>query len=82
MEDEEFFPENYDYEGVFDEKIFPLLKTIVNICDEYGIPMVCSFQFLNEESRFQIGTTVVSPPKRTCKKIIEAASILLDTSSE
>lgn len=76
--EDEFFPENYNHEDVFDEKIHPMLKTIMNICNEYEIPMVCSFQFVNDESKIRLGTVVVAPEKRTCGKISRAAAILLD----
>lgn len=77
-ENEDFFPQNYDLEKVFDDMIHPLLKTVVNICKEYNIPMVTSFQYKNTESQIMLCTSVVVPPKRTCVKIQNAVKTLLE----
>lgn len=77
-ENEDFFPQNYDLEKVFDEMIHPLLKTVVNICKEYSIPMVTTFQYKNTESQIMLCTSIVVPPKRTCEKIQNAVKTLLE----
>jgi hypothetical protein len=76
-EDDEFFPENFDLEEVLDKSIFPLLKSIMTICSEYDIPMVASFQYGKDTHKVMLSTSVVSPPNRTCVKIINAANMLL-----
>ncbi|WP_145585187.1 hypothetical protein [Yersinia intermedia] len=48
-------PEIYDLESVYDEKISPLMKQIIDICNENQMPMICSFAFENCEER-NIGT--------------------------
>lgn len=77
-DDAEFFPQYYDLEKVFDECIHPLLKSIVNICTEYDIPMVTTFQYANSKSNVMLCTSVINPPKRTAKKLIKAAKVLLE----
>lgn len=77
-ENEDQFPNHYDLEDVFDDKIHPMLKTLVNICTEYNIPMVASFQYKTGEEQVMLCTSVVLPPKRTCVKIHSAAQGLLD----
>lgn len=77
-EEEDFFPVYYDLETVFDEKIHPLLKTIVNICNEYNLPMVASFQYANSKNNVMLCTSVVNPPKRRSKKLAQATNILLN----
>ncbi len=77
-ENEDFFPKYYDLEKVFDESIYPLLKTIVNICNEYNIPMVTSFQYANEQKKAMLCTSVVVPPRRTCDKLTQTTKILLN----
>lgn len=70
------FPENYDLEEVFDNQIFPLLKTVINIASEYGIPMVASFQYKNSPDRAMLCSVVLTPQARTCDRISEAAIAL------
>jgi hypothetical protein len=77
-ENEEQFPQHYDLESVFDEKIHPLLKTIVNICTEYNIPMLSTFQYKNNDDQIMLCTSVVLPPDRTCTKVSLAAQTLLE----
>lgn len=77
-DEQDFFPKYYDLEKVFDEAIHPLLKTIINICHEYDIPMVSSFQYTNSESKVNLCTSVVLPASRTCEKITNAARTLIN----
>lgn len=77
-EDEDFFPKYYDLEKVFDESIYPMLKSIVNICNEYNIPMVTSFQYANSKNKVMLCTSIVVPPKRTCEKLTRTTKILLE----
>ncbi len=77
-ENQDFFPKYYDLEKVFDETIQPLLKTLVNICNEYSIPMVSSVQYKNNESQVMLCTSIVIPPDRTCDKLHAAVKELLD----
>ncbi len=77
-ENQDFFPRHYDLEEVFDERIHPLLKSIVNICNEYNIPMLTSFQYKNTKDQVMLCTSVVAPPTRTCDKLKSATKVLLD----
>jgi hypothetical protein len=77
-ENADFFPKYYNLEEVFDTKIHPLLKTIVNICNEYNIPMITSFQYANSQNKVMLCTSIVVPPKRTCEKLSQVTKILLD----
>lgn len=77
-ENEDPFPVEYDLEEVFDDKIYPMLKTIVNICTEYNIPMLAAFQYKNDEpGQVMLCTSMVLPPKRACEKIHKAAEYLV-----
>lgn len=76
---DEFFPENYDLEEIIDDKIQPLLKTIVNICSEYNIPMLSTFQYKNTEEKVMFCTTVVLPKARTSEKLLDTAKFILET---
>jgi hypothetical protein len=79
-ENEDFFPEYYDLEEIFDKNIHPLLTTIINICEEYNIPMLTTFQYANGENQVMLCTSVVLPPERACNKITSAAkNLLLET---
>lgn len=75
-ETEEQFPINYDLEAVFDEKIQPQLKTIINLCREYGIPMVCSFQYSHSKAASMLCNTAILPVGRSGEKIISFADQL------
>jgi len=41
-------PMNPDSESVYDEQIAPLMKKIIKICKKNRIPMICSFQFMQD----------------------------------
>lgn len=72
------FPKDYDLEDVFDNQIHPLLKSITNICNEYGLPMVASIQYKNSPTEVMVFSTLVFPVNRTDGKLINAAKILFD----
>lgn len=72
------FPIHYDLEEVFDDKIYPLLKTIVNLCSEYDIPMLTSFQYKHNGKQTMLCTSVVLPKERTGIRIQTAAKTLLE----
>ena len=74
--DDEYFPNQYNHEEIIDQTIMPLLLTILNVCDEYEIPMVASFQYCVEGERAKLCTSMVIPPDRTNVQISEAAKIL------
>ncbi|CAM3374978.1 hypothetical protein HP548_00620 [Paenibacillus taichungensis] len=42
--------EQYDKESVYDERISPLMKEIIQICKDEGIPMVTSFYLTSAQS--------------------------------
>lgn len=77
-ENEDFFPKHYDLEEVFDKMIHPMIKTVINICQEYNIPMLTTFQYKSSESQVNLCTSMVIPPSRTCEKIINATKELIN----
>lgn len=40
--------ELYDKETIYDDEISPLVKKIIDICNEHRIPMVASFSYEND----------------------------------
>lgn len=76
-ENENLFPDNYDLESVFDEKIQPQLKTIINLCREYGIPMLCSFQYKRTANNSMLCNSVIVPAGRSGEKISRIADQLM-----
>lgn len=40
--------EEYDLEAVYDEKVYPLMKQIIDICQEHQMPFVASFQYVSD----------------------------------
>ena len=79
MDNEEFFPKDYNLEDVFDTMILPMLKTIVNICDEHQIPMVASFQFSVDGDDTKLCTSVVATEDRVSDRLAYAAKVLTET---
>ena len=43
--------ELYNLEDIYDEKISPLMKQIIEICHEHKIPMLASFTYENCEEK-------------------------------
>lgn len=41
----------FNLESVYDEQISPLMKQIIEICNQHKMPMICSFAFENCEER-------------------------------
>ena len=76
--EEDFFPDEYNLEEVFDSKIKPLLTTIINICDEYEIPMVASFQYRTNKEEVALCTSAILPPKRTSLTLHDVVKLLAD----
>lgn len=37
--------ELYDHEDIYGDEISPLIKQIIDICNTYKIPMICSFTY-------------------------------------
>jgi hypothetical protein len=38
-----------DNEAIYDERIDPLMKQIISICKEHGIPMAATFEYAPED---------------------------------
>lgn len=38
-----------DFEPIYDEQIAPLMKQIIDICHEHGIPMIASFKLTDND---------------------------------
>lgn len=78
MEDEEFFPTKFDEEEVFTKQIYPMLQTILNICDEYDIPMVVAIQIANDGESSTLTTSAILPAKRTAESLRQALDLLME----
>lgn len=76
--EEEQFPKYYDLEPVIEKQIKPLLMSIINICNEYEIPMVASFQYMSTPEKTKLCTSIVNPPERSDGRILNAISELLN----
>ena len=48
-----------DNEAVYDEKIHPLMKQVLDICKEYDIPMFATFQYGEDENGGLVCTSVI-----------------------
>lgn len=69
--------EIYNLESVYDEKISPLMKRIIAICEEHNMPMVASFAYENSEENGCCGcTTTLTFEGRHIKAFAEATSII------
>ncbi|HBZ1570543.1 hypothetical protein D2912_04320 [Klebsiella pneumoniae] len=70
-------PEHYNLESIYDEKISPLMRQIIDICKEHNMPMVASFAYENNEEK-GIGccTTKLIFEGRYIKEFAEATSII------
>jgi hypothetical protein len=77
MEDDEFFPTEFNEEEVFEKQIYPMLQTILNICDEYDIPMVVSIQTANDGSSSTLSTSGILPANRTAESLRQALELLM-----
>lgn len=70
-------PEHYNLESVYDEKISPLMRQIIDICKEHNMPMVASFAYENsEENGIGCCTTNLTFEGRHIKAFAEARSII------
>lgn len=69
-----------DKEAVYDEKIFPLMEQILNICDEHKIAMLADFALgkVNQEDERQLKCTsfLLEGPFETDPEMIAAAQLL------
>lgn len=77
-EDTDHFPDHYDLENEFDALVFPYVKTILNICSEYNIPMMMSFQYKHTGNRSNLSTTTWLPPKRTGNRLDAVSKAILE----
>lgn len=70
-------PEHYNLESVYDEKISPLMRQIIDICKEHNMPMVASFAYENsEENGIGCCTTTLTFEGRHIKAFAAARSII------
>lgn len=70
-------PEHYNLESVYDEKISPLMRQIIDICKEHNMPMIASFAYENsEENGIGCCTTKLTFEGRDIKAFAEATSII------
>lgn len=75
---EQFFPKTYDLTEVFMNQIKPMMTTIINLCDEYDLPMIAAFQFKGEGNAAEFATSAVLPPDRADVTLHEAHKMLVE----
>lgn len=70
--------EIFDKESVYDEEISPLMRQIIAICNEHGIPMISSFTFENcpERGPGRCTTLINGIPNRKDDVFQQACSII------
>lgn len=70
--------EIYDHEDIYDNKISPLMKQIIDICDTHKIPMMCSFAYKNTNDRgfYCCDTILNSYENRIVQDFHDAYSLL------
>lgn len=78
LDHEEFFPKKYDHEDIFREQIYPHLQGIVNLCDEYDIPILTAVQFKSNGKKAKLCTMGIIPPERACSAMFDALKCLAD----
>ena len=76
---DEFFPTEYNLKEVFDTLIRPSLQNIVNICDEYNLPMLACFQYMINDEEAELCTYSVLPLERTTEQLILATNSLTES---
>lgn len=68
----------FNKEQVYDEQISPLVKQIINICNEEGIPMLVSFAYeYHEEKGSGKCTTIINNIEGREDYIIQRAHHLI-----
>ena len=75
---EEFFPTEYNHEDIFRSQIYPQLQSVVNLCDEYDIPILVSVQFKSDGKKAALCTIGIIPPERSCSAMTSALKYLAD----
>jgi len=75
---EDFFPKEYDHEDIFRTQIYPQLQSVINICDEYDIPVIIATQFKSDGKKAKMCTMGIIPPERTCASMLHALNYLAD----
>lgn len=51
----------WDKEAIYDEKISPLMKEIIELCKKYEMPLVAQFQIANTEDKGPFFCTTTLP---------------------
>lgn len=70
-------PERFNLESVYDEKISPLMRQIIDICKAHNMPMVASFAYENsEENGIGCCTTALTFEGRSIKAFADATSVI------
>lgn len=70
----------YNKEGVYDEKIYPLMDEIIKLCQENNIQMLASFALKDED---EVGenlacTTYLESSEYNIDSILDARNVILD----
>lgn len=51
--------ETYDCEQVYDEQIAPLMKQIIEICQQHRLPMLATFAYANGDGQASFCTSAL-----------------------
>jgi len=69
--------QEFNLEEVYDEKISPLLKQIIEVCNEHDLPMVASFCYsLDKDGKNAVVNTVLNFEDRTPERLQHAAKAI------
>lgn len=68
----------YDKEQIYDEKIFPLMKQVIEICQENDIQTLFSCYLKTDENGDMMCTTYLSSKEQTSDKLTDARKVIMD----
>lgn len=68
----------FDLEAVYDNEISPLMRKIIDICNEHEMPMICSFayEFGKEETAGFCTTLMNGFEDKGCGELMNAAKVI------
>ena len=66
----------YDKEQIYDEKIYPLMKKIIDICKESDMQMLFSCYLKTDESGDLNCTTYLESKEQNCESLRDAVKVI------
>jgi hypothetical protein len=66
----------YDKEQIYDEKIFPLMKEVIEICKENDIQMLFSCYLKTDENGNMNCTTYLPSKEQNCDNLQDAIKVI------